>query len=242
MITQSILVALLSLSGLPHGEPWDKAPVQWNLADVFRILQDSPWCPAGVKIETRRAPSPMDPKTGLRANEPVYSVEPSSVPGVEISRSKAQAAIPVLWWSSKTVRLARQRLNQLRNPLQANEPLRADDLPDYVLVIEGSEVFRILQSPKEDLHDTVFLELSGGATLDLESVRLLEGNEGQEPRVEFHFLRQREGRATLDPDSERVVLHCKASAKTERAFEENAVSFRAEFKPRAMRIHGVPDL
>jgi len=237
-----LVVAILTLSGLPRGVPWDKAPAKWDLADVFRILQDSPWCPAGVKVETRGAPSPMDPKTGLRADAPAYSPEPSSVPGVQISRSKVQAAIPVLWWSSKTVRLAQQRLNQLRNPSLANEPLRADDLPDYVLVIEGSEPIRIIRDAKEDLHDTVFLELTGGATLDLDSVRFLEGSEEQESRVEFHFLRQIDGRATIDADSERVVLHCKASAKTVRPFQENAVSFRAEFKPREMRIHGVPDL
>jgi hypothetical protein len=242
MITRYILVAMLSLSGLPGGVPWEKAPAKWDLADVFRILQDSPWCPAGVKVETKGTSSPMDPKTGLRADAPTYSPEPNSVPGVQISRSKTQAAIPVLWWSSKTVRLAQQRLNQLRNPSPANESLRADDLPDYVLVIESGEPFRILQNPKEDLHDTVFLELPGGATLDLDSVRFLEGSEEQESRVEFHFLRQMDGRATLDPDSERVVLHCKASAKAERAFHENTVSFRAEFKPREMRVHGVPDL
>jgi hypothetical protein len=242
MITRYILVAMLSLSGFPGGEPWEKAPVKWDLGDVFRILQDSPWCPAGVKVETKRTSSPMDPKTGLTADASATPVKPGSVPGVQISRSKAQAAIPVLWWSSKTVRLAQQRLNQLRNSSHANEPLRADELPDYVLVIESGEAFRILQNPKEGLHDTVFLELPGGATLDLESVRFLEGNDEQEPRVEFHFLRHVDGRATLDPDSERVVLHCKASAKAERAFQENTVSFRAEFKPREMRVRGVPDL
>jgi hypothetical protein len=242
MITRYILVAMLSLSGFPGGEPWEKAPAKWDLGDVFRILQDSPWCPAGVKVETKRTSSPMDPKTGLTADASATPVKPGSVPGVQISRSKAQAAIPVLWWSSKTVRLAQQRLNQLRNPSLANEPLRADDLPDYVLVIEGSEPIRIIRDAKEDLHDTVFLELPGGATLDLDSVRFLEGSEEQESRVEFHFLRQMDGRATIDADSERVVLHCKASAKTDRPFQENAVSFRAEFKPRAMRIHGVPDL
>jgi hypothetical protein len=51
-----------------------------------------------------------------------------------------------------------------------------------------------------------------------------------------------EGRPTLDAESERVVLHCKASAKTPRPFHDNALSLRAEFRPRAMRVRGVPDL
>ncbi len=117
-----------------------------------------------------------------------------------------------------------------------------DELPDYVLVIEGSEPVRILQDAKEDLHDTVFLELTSGTTLDLESVRLFEGTAPEEPRMEFHFPHEVDGRATLDPDSERIVFHCKASAKIPRPGHDNSLALRAEFKPRAMRVHGVPDL
>jgi hypothetical protein len=109
-------------------------------------------------------------------------------------------------------------------------------------VIEGSEPLRILQAAKEDLHDTVFLELANGAILDLERVRFFDGNEQEEPRVEFHFPKQIEGQATLDPESERVVFHCKASAKVPSPGHDNALALRAEFKPRAMRVHGVPDL
>jgi hypothetical protein len=92
------------------------------------------------------------------------------------------------------------------------------------------------------LHDTVFLELTNGATLDLAAVRLIEDNETEEPRVEFHFPREVDGRATLDPESDRVVFHCKASAKLPRPGHDNSLALRVEFKPRAMRVHGVPDL
>jgi hypothetical protein len=125
---------------------------------------------------------------------------------------------------------------------QPAEPLRADDLPDYVLVIEGKEPFRILRDAGEDLHDTVFLELPGSATLDLESVRFFDETEQEEARVEFHFPRHLDGRATLDPETERVIFHCKASAKMPRPWHDNTLSLRAEFKPRAMRVRGVPDL
>jgi hypothetical protein len=74
----------------------------------------------------------------------------------QISRSKPQPKVPVIWWSSKTIRLAQQRLRQLSNPAQTAEPFPAEELPDYVLVIEGSEPLRILQGAKEDLGDTVF--------------------------------------------------------------------------------------
>jgi hypothetical protein len=148
----------------------------------------------------------------------------------------------VLWWSSKTIRLAHQRLRQLLNPAPPAEPLRADNLPDYVLAIEGSEPVRILHDAKEDLHDTVFLELPSGGTLDLESAKFFDESELEEARAEFHFPKEVEGRATVDPEWERVILHCKASAKTPHPGHDNALSFRVEFKLRAMRVRGMPDL
>lgn len=242
MLTQLILVAFLALHASLGGSAWDKAPAKWNLADVYRILQESPWSPASTKLETEYTSRRIDTLTGLATDAPVNPNNQNQATGVQISRSKPQPAVPVLWWSSKTIRLAQQRLRQLRNPAAAPEPLRVDDLPDYVLAIEGNQPLRILRDAQEDLHDTVFLELPGGATLDLESTRFFDGTAQEEARVEFHFPRQIDGRATLDPDFERIILHCKASAKTPRPGHDNTLSLRAEFKPRTMRVHGTPDL
>jgi hypothetical protein len=242
MMTRIILVALLALPASPGGSPWDKPPEKWNLADVSRILQDSPWSPAGVKLEREVTGRYADRQTGLVTDGPVNGNTSNPVPGIQISRSKPQPNVPVIWWSSKTIRLAEQRLRQLSDPTQASEQLRAEELPDYVLVIEGSEPLRILKDAKEDLHDSVFLELTNGMTLDLESVRFFDGTEREEARTEFHFSRLIEGRATLDPESALIVFHCKASAKMLRPGRDNTLMLRAEFKPRAMRVHGVPDL
>ncbi len=236
-MTRLILVALLALPGLPGGAPWDKVPAKWSPADVYQILQDSPWSPVRTTLQPEPGPQP-----GSATGAPVNTNDENPVPSFQIGRSRVQPAIPVLWWSSKTVRLAELRLRQLLKPSQTTEPLRADDLPDYILVIAGREPFRILRDAKEDLHDTVFLELPSSATLDLESARFLEETQQGEARVEFHFPRQIEGRATLDPEIERVVFHCRASAKTPLPWHDNALSLRAEFRPRAMLVRGVPDL
>jgi hypothetical protein len=165
------------------------------------------------------------------------------IPGLQITRAtKPQADVPVLWWSAKTVRLAELRLRQLRDPVFAKQPLQVDELPDYIILIEGPEPFRILQDPAEDLHDSVFLELPSGATLDFTSVRFVNGSDGEEPHVEFHFPKQIDGQPTLDPDADRVVLHCKASAKTPSPVRNNSLSFRAEFHLRSMQVHNSPDL
>jgi hypothetical protein len=242
MMTRFILVGLLALPGTLGGSPWDKAPEKWNLADVSRILQDSPWSPAEVKLEREYTSRRTDPQTGMVPDAPVNANNANPVPGIQISRSKPQPKVPVMWWSSKTIRLAQQRHRQLSKPALAAEPLRAEELPDYVLAIEGSEPLRIFQDAEQDLHDTVFLELANGTTLDLESVRFVEGKELEEPRVEFHFSRQIEGRATIDAESGQLVFHCKASAKSPFPNRDNTIAVRAEFKPRAMRVHGAPDL
>ena len=50
---------------------------------------------------------------------------------------------------------------------------------------------RIIRNAKEDLHDTVFLELDNGFTVDLASVQFLDGADADPLRTEFHFPRTR---------------------------------------------------
>jgi hypothetical protein len=243
MRTHFIVLALLAVPAPFGALVWDKPPAKWDLADVYRILQDSPWDPTEVKLEAKGVPRQENAQTGIVVTDsPIDSSETTPVPSVRLSRGKVQPAISVVWWSSKTVRLAEKRLLQLENRAPSKDPLQVEDLADFVLVIEGDQHLRVLHDAKEDLHDTVFLELADGGTLDLTSVKFVDGTENQEPRAEFHFPRQIDGQPTIDPDSETVILHCRATAKTPRPLQENTLSFRAEFKPKAMRVRGVPDL
>lgn len=244
MMLRPVIVLLLALPAALGGTPWDKAPEKWSIADVYRILEDSPWSPADVKLEVKGAGRQENSQTGMVTNDsPMDSNTSNTVPGVQLSQgTKPRSGVPVLWWSSKTVRLAEQRLLQSRDSAAASQPLHAEELPDYVLVVEGSEPLRILQDAKDDLHDTVFLELPNGVSLDFESVRFAERSANVEPHVEFHFPRQVDGQPTIDPDAERVIFHCKAMAKTAHPYENNTLSLRAEFKPKNMRVRGTPDL
>jgi hypothetical protein len=228
--------------GSPATAPWDKPPEQWDLAETFRVLRDSPWSPAGNKLAAAWTQRHTDPQSGIVSSSPVNPENTNLIRGIEISRNRPLPEVSVLWWSSKTVRLARQRQQQLRNSGAAAPVLAAEDLPDYVIAVEGSEPLRIFQDAREDLHDTVFLELADGLTLDLKSVLFIEGTADEDARAEFHFPRLTDGRPALDPNSEFVVFHCKASAKTPRLGRDNAISLRAEFQPRLMRARGLPDL
>lgn len=237
---KTVLIVLLALPAL-GAVPWEKPPEKWNLADVYRILQDSPWCPAQEKLEAKASPHREDSHAGMVPDSPIDSNQNNPVPSVEVSR-KPELAVPVLWWSSKTIRLAEARLQQLRSSAPAKQPLLVNDSPDYVLAIEGSEPLRILHDAKEDLRDTVFLELPNGATLDPVSVRFVDGTDDQEARAEFHFPKLVDGQPAIDPAAPYVILHCKATAKTPRPFESNTLAIRAEFKLQTMRVHGALDL
>lgn len=239
-----VLAALLAFpAALPAGPPWDKAPQKWSLADTYKILRDSPWSPAKVSIEANYTQRHVDRPTGIVSDSPVNVPQTSIVRGVEVSRGKPLPDISVLWWSSKTIRLARMRLAQLRSSSgSATGPLSVDDLPDFVLAIEGQEPQRIFRDAKNDLHDTVFLELKNGLALDFISVNFVEATETDDARTEFHFPRMKDGQPTLDHNSERVNFHCRAEAKNPRQGRENAISVRVEFKPSEMRVRSTPDL
>ena len=222
--------------------PWDKPPEQWNETEVYRILRESPWCPAKTKIESNYTQRHTDPQSGIVTGAQANPQDTGPVPGVQLSRTKSLPDVAVSWWSSKTVRLAHQRLLEIKNSGASKGPLQAEALPDFVIAIEGSDQFRILHEAAEDLHDTVFLELAGGLPLDLQSVSFVEATNDEDARVEFHFPRQVDGRPSIDADALSVIFHCKATVKTPHAGRLNALSFHAEFHPNEMIAHGVPDL
>lgn len=223
-------------------EPWDKPPEQWDLADAYRILRDSPWTPAETKFEANFTQRHTDKLSGLATDSPAHTADTPLIRDVEVNRNKPLPALPILWWSSRTVRLAEQLLLDLKKTGDAPPPLQVQTLPDYVIAIEGSEPMRILQDANEDLHETVFLVLDEGLTLDLAQVKFVESTEDTDARVEFHFQREVEGHAAIDPQSEKIEFHCKASAKTPRLGRQNALAIRSLFHPRAMRANGMPDL
>lgn len=243
MMPRFFLAVLLALSAAPSSSsPWEKPPEQWNETEVYRILRESPWCPAKTKIESTFTQRHTDPQSGIVTNSPANPQDTGPVPGVSLSRGKPLPDVAVSWWSSRTVRLAHQRLRQIKSHAGSTEPLRVEDFSDYVIAVEGSENFRILQEAAEDLHDTVFLELADGLPLDLLSVNFVEATADDDARVEFHFPKQVDGRASIEPDSPRVIFHCKATVKTPHPGRLNTLSFHAEFHPSEMKVRGAPDL
>ena len=101
-------------SALPAGAPWDKAPEQWTLADVFRILQNSPWSPSKFSLESNYTQRTTNSQSGVVDDSPVNGRNTAVVPGVTLTRGHPLPAVTVLWWSSKTIRLAEAKRVEAR--------------------------------------------------------------------------------------------------------------------------------
>jgi hypothetical protein len=238
-----LALSLLIPGLLLAADPWSKKPEQWALQDVYRILSDSPWAPTRSEIDANlgfeRRPYDLvapPPNEKISPREDVWGARmkaPGRTPLPEVS---------VLWWSSKVVRLAQHRLRQLQNRVPQGQLLLAEELPDIVITVEGSEALRILRDAREDLHDTVYLELPNGGALDLTTIRFVEGDRAGEDYVAFHFPREANGLPTVTPDMQQVTFRCRATAKVERPSGPNALSLRVVFSPRKMRVQGQPDL
>jgi len=242
MLRRLLFLAVLFVSvTLAANAPWEKPPEQWTQADVFRILRDSPWSPAKFAIESDYKQRYTDPQSRAAVDSPVQA-QGAVVRGITVSRAHPLPAVTVLWWSSRTIRLAENRLLESRSGAAAKEKIDIGDATDHVLAVEGEEPLRILREAREDLHDTVFVELENGGTLDFTTVKFVDNTDTETLRTEFHFPRLLNGEPAIDPESERVVFHCRASAKKEIPGRRNSLSFRVEFSPRAMKVRGKPDL
>jgi hypothetical protein len=242
LIVRFALAAILLLA-FPANAPWDKPADQWTAADTNKILEDSPWAPTKVTIEAKFTQKHTEPLTGLISDSDVNLNNSPNVRGVQISKGGTPAYY-VKWISAKTMRLALEKMRRMRaNVAGGTEPpLKAEESPDYVIAVEGDEPMRILRNAKEDLHDTVFLELNNGFSLDLANVQFLDGADADPLRTEFHFPRQIEGKPAIDPDSEKVIFHCHARAKKEMPNRDNSIAIRVDFHPKDMRAQNLPDL
>jgi hypothetical protein len=164
------------------------------------------------------------------------------VVGATVQHSVPLPAVSVLWWSSKTVRLAQQRRSQLKGVAPKGAVLRADELEHIVIAVEGNEPLRILRDAVENIRETCYLELPRGMTLDALDVQFVESDRAGEDFTAFNFPRKVNGEPAVDPNAQLVTFHCKATARTARLGRPSTLSIHATFEPRKMRVNGLPDL
>jgi len=236
-----VAVSFCTSIALAASVPWDKPSEQWTQSDIFRILRDSPWSPGKFSIEADYRQGRTDPQTRVTTDSP-SNVQGAIVRSVIVTRGHPLPAVTVLWWSSRTMRLAqKKRLESQTGSDPGKNKIDTAETSDYILAVLGDEPLRILQDAKGDLRDSVFLELENGGTLDFTSIKFVDDVDAETMRTEFHFPRALNGEPAIDPESQRVIFHCRATAKKETP-DRKSLSFRVEFSPRAMKVRRQPDL
>src|SRR5277367_6492866 len=99
-MTRRAMAILLALAGGLGTAVWDRTPEKWNMSDVFHILQDSPWCPTEVRVESRGDERENNSRSGMPGLSPINSQTSGGGPAMQIGQSKPAQAVTVLWWSS----------------------------------------------------------------------------------------------------------------------------------------------
>jgi len=74
------------------------------------------------------------------------------------------------------------------------------------------------------------------------AVKYVDDGDTDVVRTEKHFARSFNGEPAIEPESQKVIFHCRAKAKKEMQNRQNALSFRVEFCPRLMKARGRSDL
>ncbi len=85
LVARIALASILALS-FPSNTPWDKPANQWSAADTNKILEDSPWAPGKVTVETRYTQKYSDNLTHVVSDSAINSQSSSTVQSVQISR------------------------------------------------------------------------------------------------------------------------------------------------------------
>jgi hypothetical protein len=87
LIAVTAVAAAGITAAVPANVPWDKTPEQWTLADVFRILQNSPWSPSKFSLEANYTQRHTDAQSKVVSDLPVSAQNTGAVPGVTFTRS-----------------------------------------------------------------------------------------------------------------------------------------------------------
>lgn len=221
-----------------------KPPEKWSYEEAYRLLTDSPWAPAHTGIDVRFGHETIyrDNYAGVRTREVTPNRQETLGARVTPGRSASLPSISVLWWSSRTVRLAEQRVAQFRKRLPADHKPEAAPLEHLIIAVDGSEPLRILRDAGTSLKDSVYLELPGGRALEPLQIRFVEGQRAGDDRVFFHFPRAIAGEPTVTNNTVSAVFVCKAASEKPVPGQMNSLALRVQFQPTKMSWAGQPDL
>jgi hypothetical protein len=236
-----VCAAALVTTALWAGDPWkDKPYTEWTAAEVYKLLENSPWVHSDKVIMSVKYFEAEDSSDRLRQKKgsPIRRVEgdlrnPPDEPWSEGVLDTRQAVFYFEWSSAITVRQAIVRQSQLskRNAPGATQQLLGWQPTQYVISVYGSAMALFAKSTEEDLQNSS-LELKPGGKqvfpLKVEFVREWE----RLAAARFYFPREAGGQPIIGPQEKKAEFRCQVQGFT----------IGTEFDLRQMTRDGKPDL
>ncbi|MFQ5776596.1 MAG: hypothetical protein ACE5IP_01150 [Terriglobia bacterium] len=235
-IARGFLFVLLSAALLWAGDPWKEKPyTDWTWADIWKVLEDSPWVKhvgtvsqreTGLEQEAKgREPWRLGMVFDRRTRQ--WRYDPESLSNDEHQRPLVlRTRFIILWLSSLTVRQALVANRQLYESGLSLQPKQ------YMVAVYGSHKDTRAQLTEEAVRQSAYLQ-PRRSRKKIAPTRAQFMGRGQLLReVRFYFPRAVEGRPAIGTDEKKVRFFCQVGQE----------KIKVDFNLRKMVRDGKPDL
>jgi hypothetical protein len=201
-------------------DPWTKPYQQWDMKDVLKVMNDSPWSRT-IHVSTGfgLANPGMDMPSGGNT-QPRGSDQPNmGAPPTQDSNGELQSAHVAMfearWVSSLTMRQALARASILDGKMsQADaEQFLAKTPANYELALFGPNMSAFEGATEASLEKDSYLEMKS-AKKKLTPVSVNIQHSGQQMAITFDFPKTENGQPTIGSNEKGVDFVCKAKGMT----------------------------
>ncbi len=201
LVAAALMVAIATYAS----DPWmDKDPQSWDVKDVQRILQDSPWSHkvqfgmssgGAVPGTVTGTAGQAHPETGPDNHGGITGLE-TGIAGTTVNvptgSTRPETDFSISWVSSRTVREAQARKRELGGvpPNIARKDL-ATPADDYEVMVASSDMTALTKGSEEELkaHTALILK-STKANVSPSGVILQKGPTGRLAAIIFVFAKK----------------------------------------------------
>jgi hypothetical protein len=239
-----VLMLAAGAMAFAGNDPWTSKPYQqWDEKDISKVLQMSPWSHTvpvemtwkALSVEDIQAGQDMSGQAGAHASPSGSGAGsagggsgtfmPAEHDGAAYTRGP-EANFTIYWSSSKTIREALARSNELKSGGDAKEAEAYVSAPqdEYQVLVQGKDMAPFDHVDEKGYASMAWLQLKGSKekimpthvtyTHDAKVQTAVNG------AVFFFAKKNADGSPTLPPDVKSVDFYCKVGASTMRAVFE----------------------
>ncbi len=219
------LLILLVAAFAWASDPWTKPYQQWDMKDVQKVMNDSPWSrtihvATGFALGNSGMGEPQGTNSRAGAGQPGMGGQPGGGPPTQDSNGELESArmamFEVRWVSSLTMRQALARASVLDGKMtQADvEQYLAKPPANYELALFGPNMSAFMGATEASLMKDSYLDLkSAKKKVAPVSVNIQKSADGQ-MAITFDFPKTENGKPTIESNEKGVDFVCKAKSMT----------------------------